>query len=553
MIHNARSRFALLLGLAGLLLLFGCEEDRPDSLGITINIDANPKEINAPWTLTGPGGFTSDGEGDRTFRNLNAGEYTLTWGEVDGYIQPSRNPHNQNISEGRTFTFSGTYTPDFVDVVKIEPKPDGIAANWQLAGPGGYSLDGTGATILLDMAAGAYTITWEKVIGRSTPPQQTQTLALGGYINFVGNYDPLPEVDAIIINTEPDIIDAPWTVVGPGGFSQSGEGDAIISGRSPGEYTITWGDVVGYVTPTPSMVTATLIAGDIIEYNALYRLEDTLLLIPSGGQSFTMGSPVSEPGRKSDEAQHTVIFTRDYYIAPSEVTQAFWLEVVTSQEVIDTYGEGYLPPSPSYFSDRDCSDCPVESITWDQALRFCNAASLLFDLDPVYEYDPEETSWSWDDTKNGYRLPTEAEWEYACRAGTASSYYNGDIGPHGNLVSDTILTCYGDAVLDQAGWFCANADSTTHPAQTKDPNTYGLYDMHGNVYEWCWDLYGSYTPGSVTDPTGPYSNFHPGHVIRGGSWQHRAKYSRSAARGIGPADKLSPWPSIGLRLARNAD
>ena len=215
--------------------------------------------------------------------------------------------------------------------------------------------------------------------------------------------------------------------------------------------------------------------------------------------TFTMGSPTDELGRGSDEVQHEVTLTRPFFLAETEVTQAQWLAVMGT--------------SPSYFAG--CDDCPVEQVSWYEAVDYCNALSALESLDPAYEVNG--TNVIWDQSANGYRLPTESEWEYACRAGSATAFYNGPITDTG---------C-NDPNLDQIGWYCGNASSKTHEVAEKLPNAWGLYDMSGNVWEWCWDWYGAY-PGPVTDPVGPDSGAR--RVTRGGGWAYLAQYCRSALR-----------------------
>ena len=236
--------------------------------------------------------------------------------------------------------------------------------------------------------------------------------------------------------------------------------------------------------------------------------------------TFTMGSPTHELGRNSNEVQHEVTLTRPFFLAETEVTQAQWLAVMGT--------------SPSYFAG--CDECPVEQVTWYDAVDYCNALSALESLDPAYEVNG--TNVSWDQSANGYRLPTESEWEYACRAGSATAFYNGGI-------SET--NCNLDPNLDQIGWYCGNASSKTHDAGQKLPNAWGLYDMSGNVREWCWDWYGAY-PGPVTDPVGPDSGAR--RVLRGGSWSSIARGCRSAYR-----DNFDPdyrYHLLGLRPASSA-
>jgi formylglycine-generating enzyme required for sulfatase activity len=236
----------------------------------------------------------------------------------------------------------------------------------------------------------------------------------------------------------------------------------------------------------------------------------TFNLIPAG--TFIMGSPKDppEPGRGSDEVQHQVTLSNSYYMQTTEVTQAQW--------------EAVMGSNPSYFSG--CPDCPVEWVTWETVQEeFITALN-----DAMGE--------------GTYRLPTEAEWEYAARAGSDTAFANGDI---------TETLCGYDPNLDKMGWYCYNSGDYTHIVSRKDPNAWGLDDMHGNVREWCEDWYGRYPSEPVTDPTGPASHMEENRVIRGGGFDNYAMDCRSAYRDRdGPYNDV-PGPSrfrnLGFRLA----
>ncbi len=167
--------------------------------------------------------------------------------------------------------------------------------------------------------------------------------------------------------------------------------------------------------------------------------------------------------------------------------------------------------NPSSFShNSDAANCPVETVSWYDAAEFCNKLSIVDGLQSVYTisdrfpssgYPIQSATVAADLTKNGYRLPTEAQWEYAAGAGTTTAYYWGD-------ASDA-------ATVGQYAWFTDNSSGTTHAVGQKLPNAFGLYDMEGNVAQWCWDWSGDY-PSAQTDPTGPSSGTYK--VDRGGSW-----------------------------------
>jgi formylglycine-generating enzyme required for sulfatase activity len=199
--------------------------------------------------------------------------------------------------------------------------------------------------------------------------------------------------------------------------------------------------------------------------------------------------------------------------------------------------------SAYYVTGLDTDDFPVEMVTWYDAVEFCNKLSEEEGLTPAYIIIDRAPSTgypitgirsgiavttvtcNWD--ANGYRLPTEAQWEYACRAGTKTAFST------------------GDTISDDTGWYRGNSDSRTHRVGGKLVNPWGLYDMHGNVNEWCWDWYGIYATGAQNDPTGASGDTK---VVRGGSWLYNGLTLRSAFR-----DEKSPGErasSIGIRLVR---
>ena len=188
---------------------------------------------------------------------------------------------------------------------------------------------------------------------------------------------------------------------------------------------------------------------------------------------------------------------------------------------------------------------PVEEVNWYDAIKFCNALSDNAGFERCY-YLKKKDFWIFkkkyyecDYTNNGYRLPTEAEWEYACRAGTETNYYTG------NLLS---LNGEISADLDLAGWYGGNCNKQSHPVGQKKPNAFGLYDMHGNVWEWCNDIYGKdyYYSSQVINPTGPISGKY--RVIRGGGWSDSAMVCRSARRAR--SNPSGANFSIGFRIVR---
>ena len=182
--------------------------------------------------------------------------------------------------------------------------------------------------------------------------------------------------------------------------------------------------------------------------------------------------------------------------------------------------------NPSHFRYDD--NLPVESVSWYDAVRFCNLLSDRAGFERCYD----ENAWTCDLSKNGFRLPTEAEWEYANRAGSTTMYWPGDSPDD----------------LARAGWYQAVSGAKTHPVGTKEPNGFGLYDMHGNVWEWCndWWMENYYEISPTDNPRGPGYGF--ARVVRGGRFYSSARHSRSAIRGAGSPD--SKGSANGFRIAR---
>ena len=243
------------------------------------------------------------------------------------------------------------------------------------------------------------------------------------------------------------------------------------------------------------------------------EVRPNLVLIRKG--SFQMGSPTTESGRdSSSEQDHPVTLTTDFWMAESEVTQRQYRNLMGS--------------SPSYFTG---DDLPVETVSWYNAVAYCNALSIKEGLQPCYQINGTTVGWSDGLKCTGYRLQTEAEWEYAANPASGSrTVYAG---------SDTV---------DGVAWHNGNSGSTTHAVKTKTANGRGLYDLSGNVWEWVWDSYQSnYEALPATDPIGPSTAAY--RVIRGGSWLYSAENARVARRsGNTPTDR---YGSLGFRFVRS--
>jgi len=233
-----------------------------------------------------------------------------------------------------------------------------------------------------------------------------------------------------------------------------------------------------------------------------------LVRIPAG--SFQMGST---DGADTEKPVHTVRISSDFYIGKYEVTQGLYEQLIGS--------------NPSQFSSCG-SDCPVEKVNWYDAVNLANALSEQEGLSACYTISGTTVTMPSGLKCEGYRLPTEAEWEYAAKAGGS-------------------LTYAGSNDAAEVGWYEGNSGSGTHPVGQKKANAFGVYDMSGNVWEWTWDRYEAYTSSESTDPMGPSGGFD--RVLRGGGWNYNASSLRST-------DRHGSFPggnnvSGGFRLSRS--
>ncbi len=239
------------------------------------------------------------------------------------------------------------------------------------------------------------------------------------------------------------------------------------------------------------------------DINGSNIIDDDFIYIEGG--TFSMGS---DNGSYYEKPVHSVTLS-SFYMCDHEVTQAEYKAIM-----------GY---NPSYFAG---DNRPVENVSWFDAVEYCNNLSLLHGLTPCYKYNEDDITCDWN--ANGYRLPTEAEWEYAARGGKISHEY----------------TYSGSNILGRVAWNGSNSNKQTHEIKLKLPNELGLYDMSGNVSEWCWDCYGHYTEKNEKNPRGIFWESH--RIIRGCSWLDDKSVVK---RDYFIPDRVDMY--IGFRVVRN--
>jgi formylglycine-generating enzyme required for sulfatase activity len=276
--------------------------------------------------------------------------------------------------------------------------------------------------------------------------------------------------------------------------------------------------------------------GDALDYPGSVTVHAGFRMVRVPRGTFLMGSPRTERGRDENEIQHEVTLTRSFLLGETEVTQAEYRELTGL--------------SPSFFSG--CGDCPVERISWYDAAYFTNQLSASEGLASCYQCEVKAELLTCEPLGSpylceGYRLPTEAEWEYAARANEAAAFSNGgDLMTGKEAFCEEHLFLDNGQELDDLAWFCGNAGRTTHPVGELDPNDWNLLDMSGNVQEWVHDAFRTYTADPTEDPFNSSGSVRD---ARGGSWHDTPQRTRSAYRTWYAS--MNRMNNVGFRVCRN--
>ncbi len=347
-----------------------------------------------------------------------------------------------------------------------------------------------------------------------------------------------------------------WQVVGIGDFDGDGKSDIFWRNNDTGAMSVWFVTEVGYLGDmSPGTVDPSWKIQNSYTYRAGFLLYSdpivgNLRFVPSG--TFIQGSPTYEPCRNDDETQFIHTLTKDLAVMETEVTRQMWADLKAVQPT--------LPVDPTNTAFGPGMTNPVQQLTWYEALLFANLLSVQRGLTPCYYVDaafsvPLDTSnyiagpfcCDWD--ADGYRLPSEGEWEYFCRAGTTTPFWVAESNYTAYICGSTSMPGMYPQ-LETAAWFWGNSlsISESRPVGTKAANPWGLRDVHGNVWEWSWDWWQTYPTGTATDYRGPETG--SDRVDRGGSWHNGAVSCRSARRyRNSPGDLII---NLGFRLVRSA-
>jgi formylglycine-generating enzyme required for sulfatase activity len=531
----------------------------------TVIVDVEPESLEPAWTLELPDQTLMTGAGDSTMIDMPEGEYTLTFASELGWLVPDINPQTATLVAESSITFTGTYELENPETgsVFVNCEPDGLDIPWTLYRSDTQVATGVGDSLLTDMSFNQYLVLWGAVDGWIPPDQNPMADILYSEttLEFVGSYTEINwDVGTIIVDPDPNSLDAPWELLGPDGSSRIDRGDQELPYMPVGEYTLNWGPVANFLAPLS--ITLQLDADATITFQGQYIYNDPTelyKLIEKG--TFWMGSEETQAGRLSNEPEHLVTLTRDYWLKTNEVTFYEYCDMLQwayDREYVTVFESAVydnLDDSSSLLVDLDdlvgrlsfvdgVFDCvepnkPMVEISWYGAAAYCDWLNMREGYPRSYEHHFWSVlSFS---TYNlvGYRLPTEAEWELACGLGSRAPFNTGEC-----LDSTDGANFNGNYPYES----CAFGPYVSEAADvgSYNPNLNGLYDMHGNVWEWCWDGERELSSDPVTDPEG--SSTATDCILRGGAWDSPGVECRTARRR--PEERIVSFSYIGFRVAR---
>ncbi|GHU25938.1 hypothetical protein FACS1894164_16280 [Spirochaetia bacterium] len=420
--------------------------------------------------------------GGRFSETFATGTYSVSMTYSDGYVETRSVTITGNAPSTENFSYRPTPVTGSLTASAI------TAGTLRVTGAG-VNLSGyvsAGGTFSETLAAGTYSVSMTYSDGYV----ETRSVTITGNTPSSASFSYRPT----IVNgtlTVSAVTAGTWRVTGTG-VNQSGyvsAGGTFTGTFAAGTYSVSMTYSDGKTETQSLTITGNQTSRLSFTYKATPAARAGFVLVESG--TFQMGSTT---GDNDEKPVHTVTISKSFYMSKYEVTQ---------KEYVDVMGT-----NPSNWKG---DNLPVEQVTWYEAIEYCNRRSVKEGLTPAYR--GSGTSITCNFQANGYRLPTEAEWEYAAKGGN----------------KDFLVYEYaGSNNVDSVGWYDGNSGRRMHPVGTKQANSLGLYDMSGNVWEWCWDWYGNYSSASQTDPTGAASG--TGRVGRGGSWSSNGQNLRSAYR-----------------------
>ncbi|MBI5326287.1 MAG: SUMF1/EgtB/PvdO family nonheme iron enzyme [Ignavibacteriae bacterium] len=468
-------------------------------------------------TITGTDFGNVQGGSSVTFTGAEALEYS-SWGSSEVVVKVPEGAQSGKVAIIVNSIKSNEKTFKVIpNIFQLNPSSAKIGDTISISGNGFGIEQGTGKVYFEDVMASDI-VSWSDTEIKVIVPEDAYSGIV--YIRISAQRSnevdfTLIEVPTILsINPNSFPIGSDVSISGSG-FGNSQNGSTVVfktitatTIKSWSNYQIVCTVPAGAVSGNLS-VTVNSVKSNEVPYTIRAWVE--AVLIPSG--TFQMGNTGSSPdGLKSESPVHQVTISKSFYMSKYEVQQDLYTAVM-----------GTNP------SNNKGDNLPVDRISWYMAVDFCNKLSEKEGLTKCYTINGTSVSCNWN--ANGWRLPTEAEWEYACKARTTTDYYSGTT----------------ESQLAAAAWYDGNSNGVTHPVGQKNPNAFGLYDMLGNVWEPCWDWLENYSGGSATDPKGPSSGTIK--VGRGGSWHNSAIRCRSSMRGWEDSPSIQS-STDGIRLVR---